>query len=41
MGRRLFLGTGAAGMFPAGHAMLDIVARVHDTLVRPAHERRG
>jgi hypothetical protein len=41
MGRSLFRGTGAAGVFPAGPAMLDIVARVHDTLVRLAHEERG
>jgi hypothetical protein len=41
MGRRLLRGTGAAGMFPGGPAMPDIVARVHDTLVRPAHEGRG
>jgi hypothetical protein len=41
MGRRLLHGTGAAGVFPAGQAVLDIVARVHDTRVRLAHEGRG
>ena len=41
MGRRLFRGTGATGVFPAGQAMADIVVRVHDTLVRLAPEGRG
>ena len=40
MGRRLLRGIAAAGVFPAGQAMPDIVARVHDTLVRRAHEGR-
>jgi hypothetical protein len=40
MGRRLLLGTGTAGVFPAGPATSDIVARGHDTLVCRAHEGR-
>jgi methylmalonyl-CoA mutase C-terminal domain/subunit len=31
---------GAAAVFPAGQTLTDIVARVHDTLARIAHEAR-
>ena len=41
MRRRLLRGMGAAGVFPAGPARPDIVARDHDTLVSLAHEERG